>query len=97
MRLLTAEWLVNTEDYGSSSGAYSMFLTWSPSGQGFLTRFDSRKTAKGDDTRQKVVHPRVGDQATLALVCVEEVVPRVCHDGSSPLQNLHPSGTSNVL
>ena len=28
VRLLTSEWLANTDDYGSSSGAYSMFLTW---------------------------------------------------------------------
>ena len=28
VRLLIAECLVNTEDYGSSSGSYSMFLTW---------------------------------------------------------------------
>lgn len=27
VRLLTAEWLVNTDDYGASSGAYGMFLT----------------------------------------------------------------------
>jgi hypothetical protein len=59
--------------------------------------FDSRKTAEGDDTYQEVVHPRVGDWATLALVCVEEVVPRVCQVASFPLLHLHPTGTLNVL
>jgi hypothetical protein len=28
VRLLTAEWLINMDDYGWSLGACSMFLTW---------------------------------------------------------------------
>jgi hypothetical protein len=53
--------------------------------------------AKGDHTHQKVFHPRVGDRAVLALVCIKEVVPRVCQVASFPSQHLCPSGTSNVL
>ena len=38
VRLLTAEWLVNTDEYGSKSGAYSMFLMWLDSVYGLLQR-----------------------------------------------------------
>ena len=58
----------------------------------------SGQTTKRDDTRKESVHPRACDQATLAPICIEEMVPRVCRSLASLFyaSYSHPITTRNL-